>query len=143
MEKLFVDTDIAYDVITGRKPFSDYASILFSWADFRQVQLFVSSISFTNLYYTLRKIYGHQEVIDQLKNLDKTTHTISVDEKIIRSALDSKFRDFEDAVQYYCASKIIGVKAIITRNIKDYKLSAIPIMTAESYVKSKNRSPKS
>ena len=136
MDKLFVDTDIAFDIITDRKPFSAHAATLFSWADFRQVQLYVSSLTFPNLYYSLRKIHPHVEVIRQLKNLDKSTTTIAVDEKIIRSALDSGFSDFEDAIQYFCALRITGIEAIITRNTRDFKLSTLPVLTAESYIKS-------
>jgi predicted nucleic acid-binding protein len=49
--------------------------------------------------------------------------------------LNSDFKDFEDAVQYYSAIKA-GCKVIITRNGKDFKKSTIPIMTANEYLNS-------
>jgi len=60
---------------------------------------------------------------------------LPVDEKIISLALNSDFRDFEDAIQYYCAVEN-KIKMILTRNLSDFKKSAIPVATAEEFVKS-------
>ncbi len=49
-------------------------------------------------------------------------------------ALKSGIDDFEDAVQYY-AAKSAHVDFIITRNIKDYKESTIPVLTAEQFLR--------
>jgi hypothetical protein len=46
-------------------------------------------------------------------------------------ATASKIDDFEDAVQFACASTIIGINGIITRNKKDFKHSTIPIFAPE------------
>jgi len=44
-------------------------------------------------------------------------------------------KDFEDAVQYYTA-KNNKSKVIITRNLKDFKKSRLPVMTAADYMNS-------
>jgi predicted nucleic acid-binding protein len=137
VDKLFVDTDIVLDLLLDRKPFSFSATLLFDLSERRQIQIYISPSTFSNTYYFIRKKYSHSESVKMLKGIDKISYTIFTDEKIIRLALDSDFSDFEDAIQYYCASKISGIIAIITRNIRDYKLSEIPIMTAEAYIKSK------
>jgi len=49
-------------------------------------------------------------------------------------SLQSLFKDFEDAIQYYTATQN-NVPVILTRNLKDYKQSAIPVMTAEDFLK--------
>ena len=58
---------------------------------------------------------------------------LPVDDKIIRQALVSDTKDFEDAVQHYCA-KAAGVTTILTRNIKDYSKSELAIHSPESYL---------
>ena len=59
---------------------------------------------------------------------------LPVDADGVRFAIDSKFKDFEDALQYYTALKH-RCNYIITRNIKDYKSSGIPVLTAEQFLK--------
>ena len=44
-----------------------------------------------------------------------------------------KFNDFEDNIQIHAAQKN-SCDYIITRNIKDYKHSAIPVLTAEQFL---------
>ena len=59
---------------------------------------------------------------------------ISVEEKEVDLALNSKFSDFEDALQYYTAFKHnIGI--FLTRNVKDYKEKDIIVQTPEEFIK--------
>ena len=59
MERVFVDTDIILDVLSKREPFYEFAAHLFSKADKRELEIGVSSLSFSNLNYLLSKIW-HQ-----------------------------------------------------------------------------------
>ena len=52
-----------------------------------------------------------------------------VTQKIIRQALEGKFKDFEDAVQYFCALELGIIDAVVTRNAKDFKNGELPIMS--------------
>jgi hypothetical protein len=47
---------------------------------------------------------------------------------------DKDFKDFEDGLQYFSAIEN-DQDIIITRNLKDFKNSRIPVMTAEQYLK--------
>ena len=49
-------------------------------------------------------------------------------------ALKSKFKDIEDGMQYDCA-KANNCNIILTRDIKDFKESEIPITTPQSFLK--------
>ena len=44
--------------------------------------------------------------------------------------LKTDFKDYEDAIQYYCVLSIPKVEGIITRNTKDFKKSTLPVLTA-------------
>jgi predicted nucleic acid-binding protein len=59
---------------------------------------------------------------------------LPVTDKAIDLALASRFADFEDAIQYFTAIEH-AIKTLITRNLKDYKHADIPVMTADSYLK--------
>ncbi|HEX2968284.1 MAG TPA: PIN domain-containing protein, partial [Bacteroidales bacterium] len=56
-------------------------------------------------------------------------------EETIKDALQSEFPDFEDSIQYFSALDSKRIDVIITRNIKDYKKSDIPVMTPGDYLK--------
>lgn len=134
MQSVFVDTDISLDLLTQREPFYNAAATLFTKADRKELKLFVSSLSFSNLYYILKSEHSVSESRRILNNYRVLVNVLPVNEKIIDLALQSLFKDFEDAIQYYTATQH-NVPVILTRNLKDYKQSAIPVMTAGDFLK--------
>ncbi|MCK4992012.1 MAG: hypothetical protein KAS29_16045 [Bacteroidales bacterium] len=60
---------------------------------------------------------------------------MNVDETISKRALQSGFKDFEDAIQYHVALSNPEIGVIVTRNIKDYKEAELPVMTPETFLK--------
>ena len=133
MTKVFVDTDVCIDLLSGRKPFNMTAEILFSLADKRIIKIYVSSLSFANIDYVLRSQYStvhSRQIIAKFKTL---VNVLAVDNKTIDLAIASDFNDFEDAIQYACAIEN-NLTTIITRNIKDYKKATIKIVTPETFV---------
>ena len=65
---------------------------------------------------------------------------ISVDEEILKKSLKSHHKDFEDAIQIFCAHKIENLDAIVTRNLKDFSTSEIQVFAPENaldYIKNK------
>ena len=134
MKKVFVDTDVVYDLLAKREPFYEFSARLFTKADRKEIKLYVSSLTFANLNYLLTRSKPEKEARRILSRFKVLVNIVSVDDKIIELALNSEFKDFEDAIQYYCAIEN-KIKSLITRNIKDYKVSKIPILTAEQYVK--------
>jgi predicted nucleic acid-binding protein len=132
--KIFVDTDVVFDLLAKREPFYTYAAQLFTNADKQEVTICVSSLCFGNLNYILSK---HKSAVEARKILSRFKVLVTilpVDDKIIELALNSDFKDFEDAIQYYCAIEN-GINILITRNLKDFKPVRIPVLTAEEFVK--------
>ena len=134
MENAFIDTDVIVDFLTDRKPFSIESAKIFSLIDQKKIKGCVSSLSFSNLYYVLRKFGTHKKVINSLQELSEMVDIFKVDSDIIKSALTSDFKDFEDSIQYFTALEHKKLDCIITRNIKDYKDSTIPVMTPETFL---------
>jgi len=134
MENVFIDTDVIVDFLTDRKPFSLESAKIFSLIDQKKIKGCVSSLSFSNLYYVLRKFGTHKKVISSLQDLSELVDILKVDSDIVKSALTSDFKDFEDSIQYFAAQEQKKIDCIITRNIKDYKESSIPVMTPETFL---------
>ncbi len=134
MEKVFVDTNIIIDLLAKREPFYKDAQDLFTMSDKKEVQLCISSLSFANAYYSIRK---HHKEVDAKKYLAKFKVLVTVfplEDKAIELALASDFEDFEDALQYFVAMDN-EANIMITRNKKDFKNSKIPVLTAGEYLK--------
>jgi predicted nucleic acid-binding protein len=131
---LFVDTNVIIDFIADRKPFSKAAIQLFDYCEKNKVKIFISSLSYNNIYYVLKKFTSHKEMIAVLTELEGMTETLDVTKSIIKSALSSNFKDFEDAVQYYSATSNKKISAIVTRDPKDYKNSTLSILTPEEAI---------
>ena len=136
MDKLLIDTDVILDFFFDRKPFSEEASRILSLCEKGEVKGFVTSIMLSNVYYLLRKTANHEKVIENLKMLMNIIDFTTPNKNTVIEALNSEFKDFEDALQNFSALNEKEIKVIITRNTKDYKSSTLSIMTPESYLKS-------
>lgn len=134
MENVFIDTDVIVDFLTDRNPFSIDSAKIFSLIDQKKVRGCVSSLSFSNLYYVLRKFGTHRKVINSLQSLAELVEILKVDGNTVKSALASDFKDFEDSIQYCTVQDYKKADCIITRNIRDYKNSSLPVMTPETFL---------
>ncbi len=136
MRKLFVDTNIVIDLLSRREPFFEEAAELFSLADKKQVSLTVSSLTFANTSYTLLRQMDSNKAKSVLRKLRLILRILPLDDKIVGLALnDETFSDFEDGLQYFTAIED-EQEIIITRNLKDFKKSKLPVMTAKQFVES-------
>ncbi|OFX35578.1 MAG: DNA-binding protein [Bacteroidetes bacterium GWA2_32_17] len=136
MTQILIDSDVILDFFIERKPFFKDSVKILSLAENKKIKVFVTSLSFSNCYYILRQIGSHETVIESLRKLAIISEILSVNSKSVELALYSEFRDFEDALQYFSAYQKGKINVIVTRNIKDYKNSELPVMTPENYLKS-------
>ena len=77
MNNLFIDTDVIIDFLIDRKPFSREAAIIFTLIDQKKLKGYASSLTFSNLYYVLRKFESHNKVISKLDSLSNLSCTKS------------------------------------------------------------------
>jgi len=136
--KVFIDSDIILDLLCKRNPFYSFAAEVFTLGDTKKIELVTTSLVFANVFYILRKILGLEKAKELLRKLRIIISVVSVDEKVVDLALNSKFSDFEDGLQYFTAREN-DIKIILTRNVKDYKEKDLLIQTPEEYLKSINK----
>ena len=135
MKRIFLDTTVILDLLEERHSFFDSIAKVATLADQKKLTLIVSPLSFTTIDYVLNKCETSESVLNKLRKFKIICEISEVDEETIEKALNSDFKDFEDAVQYFTALQS-NCSIIITRNAKDFKKSTIPIMTAEEYLSS-------
>jgi len=132
-QKVLVDTDIIYDLLANREPFYHAAAKLFTKADEGKVQIFISALSVANIHYLLSKKLSSDGAKHILRKFRLLVQIMPINDKIIDLALNSDFKDFEDAIQYYCAVEN-DIEILLTRNLRDYKKAQIATMTAQDFI---------
>ena len=135
MKKILIDTDVILDFFFDRKPFSENSAIILNMCERKHIQGFVTPVIISNSYYLLRRNAQHDKVIDKLKQLLSITDVLNMNKQIIVNALNSDFKDFEDALQNFAAVSNGDIDVIVTRNVKDFKKSEIAVLTPESFLK--------
>ncbi|WKN41283.1 type II toxin-antitoxin system VapC family toxin [Tunicatimonas pelagia] len=133
--KLFLDTNIMLDLLGEREPFYQPTAKLASLVDNGSLDFTVSALSFATVNYFLAKFEDSQTATEKLRKFRVLSSVVGVDEEIVDKGLNANFKDFEDALQYFCALKA-DCQVLITRNAKDFKGASIPVMTVDEYLKS-------
>ncbi len=134
MSKVLVDTNVVLDLLAKRKPYHIESLQLFSLADKREVDLVISALSIVNVHYILSermKVKDSRSILGKFKVL---VNSYDLNDKIIDLALnDNNFKDFEDGIQYYTALES-QCDLIVTRNLRDFKESVIPVLSPKEYL---------
>jgi predicted nucleic acid-binding protein len=134
MKNIFLDTNVLIDFLADRRPFSLAAAKIFNLSFSGKIKIYISAISYNNIYYILRQSLSNNETIKLLNELCEMTEIADVTKSIIQKSLKPEFKDFEDAIQYNCALSMNKIDFIITRDTKDFRKSALSVMTAEEAV---------
>jgi len=135
VKKVFVDTDVVLDLLLEREPFFQRSAELFSLAHRRVVTIHLSAVTFSTLYYFLRKYKGAAHARAKLAGLRSIVTVLPTDAMVVDQAIASRFTDFEDAIQCFTA---LGsdMDVLVTRNTSDFKQAQLPVNTPEAFLRS-------
>ena len=133
--RIFIDTNILIDLLTKRLPSYFSVAKIFDIALKRKDTIVISNLSIVNAHYVVKKITGVQEpaLRTALYNICTTCEIVPLTTGITIKSLVSTFKDFEDAIQYFCALEN-SCNLIVTNNEKDFKLSDLPVMNAAEFL---------
>lgn len=129
--KYFVDTNLILDFLSAREPFAENANLIFNLAYNHQIELFVSSQSILTSHYILKKAFAEDKVRASLSEILEIVEVVSVNQSILQKALKSKHKNYEDAVQIFCAHNVENLNGIITRDMKDFSTSEIAVFAPD------------
>ena len=138
MNTVLIDSDVLLDFFYDHPVFGPPATSILRLCESGQIIGYVTPVILSNVYYILRKGSSHARVISKLSQLLSITRVLTMDEKATIQALNSKFKDFEDALQNYAAELNGKIEVIVTRNLKDYKESELLIMPPNDYLKARS-----
>ena len=133
MKKIFIDTNIALDLLLERNKFFNLAKTVFIVANRQRITLCFSALSFGTITYFLEQKFTKEETKNKLKEFAKIVRILPFNEHIIDNALYSNFKDVEDGYQYFVA-KEYNIPIIITRNTKDFLVDDLSVITPEQFL---------
>lgn len=134
MKHIFIDTNIMLDYLANRMPFAKDAMRILDYSKKKKIHIYLSSLSYHQINYILRKQYSKQQTKSILNNIFKWTNCLSINSDIVKQSLDAEMNDFEDALQYYTAIKSGNIHCIVTRNKRDFTSSIIPVLSPKEYL---------
>ena len=83
----------------------------------------------------LKKYLDEKDLREILINILDYLNIVAIDLDVLKKGLKSKHKDFEDALQIISAYSIEKIDCIVTRNIKDFKESEIPVLSPDELTK--------
>jgi predicted nucleic acid-binding protein len=129
MRHYFVDTNVLLDFVLLRDGFGPVAQQLFEASATGYVALYASGLSFSHVYYTMRKTNAAAERLAALSELAALVEIISIGRPVIEAALVLGFADFEDGLQYCAARTVPAIEAIVTRDPKGFAAGALLVLS--------------
>jgi predicted nucleic acid-binding protein len=133
--KAFIDTNVMLDFLGEREPFYSSAAKVATLADKRKIEIVASALSYATVSYFLTKFEGLEKTKAKLRKFKVISKICALDEIIIEKGLNSDFSDYEDSLQYFSALRT-DCDLIITRNVKDFSESDIPVLTPDEFLNS-------
>jgi len=137
MDNVFLDTDVCLDIITRRLPFYTASNeILRIRKSTNRLRICISESCIPNLIYFTTFKYKIANPNTKLMDWLNTSRILSAGNKsIFLQALESRFKDKEDAIQYFTAVHN-DVDYFITRNKKDYEkyTTSLPVYTPSEFL---------
>ena len=126
--KVFADTNIIIDLIEQRDFDLDSIHQIVKLSESGEIDIFISESVITNALY-ITKLQGHIEKVLEFATV------ICIGNDIIKIALDSSFKDKEDAILYYGAMNA-GLDYFVTRNEVDFKKHVskqLPVISVKNF----------
>lgn len=137
---VIVDTNVVLDLLLDRAPFADAASELFLHIERGALSAMLCATTITTIHYLASKSVGNAAAKTRIRQLLSMFELAPVTRLVLEQALASKLADFEDAVLAEAAVQA-GASAIITRNGKDFRKSALRIYTPQEWLAASDGAP--
>ena len=126
---VLIDANVVFDVVEKRQPHYVDSNQVLCLCRRRVLAGMVAYHTVANIFYQ----YGKLAVPFLKDSLLPHVRAVSADSPLIIQALQWGMSDFEDALQA-AAAWANGATFIISRNVKDFKLSQVPALTPIDYL---------
>ena len=133
---ILLDTNVVVDVLLNREN-AIYTNRIIELAIDDEAIECVTTTTVTDIHYLYKKysdpkLTGY-EVQDKLRDLLYILDMLPVTAKDVFNALECKWSDLEDALQY-CVAVANGCDCIITNNTKDFENPQIEVISPKDFI---------
>lgn len=125
---LLIDANIILDVLLNRPDYVKDSAMIWKLCETEQMKGYVSTLTFANLVYIMRKQLDPEKIEDVFHKLNLIFEFADFSVSDLTHAADLNWKDFEDAVQSVTAERI-HADYIITRNVRDFSKSRVMAFT--------------
>ncbi len=133
---VLVDTNVILDAMMPRDPFSEAAQEIFILAAKDKVAAYITANCVTDIYYLLHKhLHSATAARDALSKLFRIFKILDLTAADCEDSLLLAISDYEDALLIACATRC-KIECIITRNLKDFTGSIVPVQSPDDFLKS-------
>jgi predicted nucleic acid-binding protein len=132
--KAFVDSDVLLDFFLNREPFADHSAAVLDQCEKGRMTGITSPLVLSNVYYILRQKTSNEKVMKCIHFIIGQLEIVTMNRESILAALDSGLTDFEDSLQYGAVSLDGSIDCIVTRNVRDYRKSTLPVHTPAGFL---------
>ena len=133
--KAVIDTCVILDAVQDRKPFAEDAKNIIRASANRRFTGCITAKSATDIYYLVRRcLHSEQDTRTVLAKLYKLFDVLDTAGMDVRKAIPSDVTDYEDAVMIETALRE-GADCIVTRNVKDYSRSPVPVHEPAAFLR--------
>ncbi|MCI7453965.1 MAG: PIN domain-containing protein [Spirochaetales bacterium] len=123
-----IDANIILDVLLNRPDYVKDSAMIWKLCETEQMKGYVSTLTFANLVYIMRKQLDPEKIEDVFHKLNLIFEFADFSVSDLTHAADLNWKDFEDAVQSVTAERI-HADYIITRNVRDFSKSRVMAFT--------------
>ena len=131
--KVLIDTNIILDVLCKRPAFYEDSAKIFKLCEVKKISGVISALSIPNIAYILRKELDADKTREILDSLMLIFSVADLKADDLKKAADMRFKDYEDAIQSACATRI-KANYIVTRNIKDFSESKVTVIKPAEFL---------
>jgi predicted nucleic acid-binding protein len=131
---ILIDTNVALDVLLGREPFVEQSSKVILLSEKAVINGYISASTATDIFYIVRKhTRDANKAYDSMKSLLRVVNVAVIDGKTIDEALELRWKDFEDCLQFVAAREL-KADYIVTRDMDGFAESEIPAIAPGDFL---------
>jgi predicted nucleic acid-binding protein len=133
VRRALFDTNVVLDVLLNREPHFAASAAALDGVARGAVEGYVAGHAVTTVAYLLQRQLGAAGSRAALADLLSQLRVAPVTDAVVRRALASPLRDFEDAVCDAAAGEA-GAEVIVTRNVTDFGGSGVAAVLPEVFL---------
>ena len=131
--RLLIDANVVLDVLQKREPYWKDSSVIWKLCETEQAEGYISTLTFANLMYVMRRELDPAQIRDVLDKLRLIFRFADFTAADMEKAAEMGWDDFEDAIQAATAERIVA-DSIITRNVRDFRNSKVIAFTPSEFI---------